>query len=152
MNWTDKGEFDLANAAVGAADPAARLADLDRWTANYPRTGFIDVRLNMYLFAYTQLNRARQAFDIAQKILQDHPNDFRALIATVTQAAAIKPSPTPTDLDAAEKAANLLLNNQDAVFADANKPAGMSDADWARAKDQTKPFVDQALIVIRGLR
>lgn len=151
-HWTDKAEFDIANAAATETDPATRLLYLNTWTRNYRYTEFIDERGDMALSTYQQLHEARLAFDGAQKILSNRPNNFRALTAMVSEVTAIRPAPTLTDLDKAEKAANYLLNSADTVFAAANKPWDMTDAEWARAKDQITPFVQQALTAIRGLR
>jgi hypothetical protein len=104
----------------------------------------------MYLSTYQQLNQARQAFDTAQIILQNHPNTLNALTATLSDVAPIRPS--SSDLDTAERAANYLLANIDAVFAESNWRSRTSDADLARAKDRAAQFVQQALQTIRGLR
>jgi len=129
-DWTNQAEFDLASAAAKESDPAARLADLDKWAAEFPVTQFFDGRLDMYLLTYQQLNEARQAFDLAQKILETRPTNFNALIQTLAEVRAIKPAPTPADLDAAERVANLLLSDPDAVSSTAaNKTAGKLSAE-----------------------
>jgi hypothetical protein len=150
LPWKDNMEYEEANAAVKETDPAKRLADLEKWKKDYPATdpAILIIRQDMFLVAYTQLMQARQAFDLAQDILKDRPNNFRALIATVSQVMAIKPAPTAMDMDIAEKVANRMLDNPDSVFAAANKPEDMSDADWASAKTATKPFAEQVLVEI----
>jgi hypothetical protein len=148
--WKDNAEYNLANSAARDTDPANKLADLDQWSTAFPLSDYLDERLDMYLFTYEQLNEARQAFDLAQEILQNHPNNYRALAATVSEVAAIRPS--SAELDAAERAANYLLANVETVFAESIRPSGMSAAEWARAKDVIAPFVQQALQTIRGLR
>ncbi len=45
-----------------------------------------------------------------------------------------------------------LIAKPDAVFAAANKPADMADAQWAQTKNQIQPFVNQVLIAIDRLR
>lgn len=148
--WKDNTEYNLANSAAKDTDPATKLADLDQWSAAFPQSDFSDDRLEMYFSTYQQLNQPRQAFDVAQMILQNHPNNYRALTATLSEVAAIRPS--SSDLDAAEKAANYLLANIDTVFAASNRPSAIPAADWARVKDAITPFVEQALQTIRGLR
>jgi hypothetical protein len=148
--WKDTAEYNLAVSAARDADPTTKLADLDQWSAAFPQSEFSDDRLEMYFSTYQQLNQPRQAFDVAQMILQNHPNNYRALTATVSAVAAILP--TSADLDTAESAATYLLANIDAVFEASNRPFGMSGAEWARAKDAIEPFVQQALQTIRGLR
>jgi tetratricopeptide (TPR) repeat protein len=146
-NWKDNAEYELAKAALDEKDPAKKLADLDKWKAGYPATEYIDDRQNMYLVTYQALKDARHAFDVALDILKAHPNDYQALIATITNVTQIKPAPTPSDLDVAEKNASLFLDNPDSV-----KPAEVSDADWAKNKAQVKPYAENVLIAIYGLR
>ena len=148
--WKNSAEYSLANSAASDTDPAAKLADLDKWTASYPSTDFNEQRLDLYLSAYQQLNQARQAFDIAQTILLNDPNNLNALTATLSEVAAIRP--TSADLDAAEKAANYLLTNIDTVFAASHRLSGASGEERARTRDAVEPFVQQALQTIRGLR
>jgi hypothetical protein len=149
-NWKDKAEFDLANAVATETDPAKKLVDLDKWAASYPASEFSDQRWDMYLGAYQQLNDARNAFDIAQRILQTRPNDLRALAAMVSQVAAIRPAPTPADVEAAEKAANLLINNPDTGSAAVNKTRNTPESQsaqtqWAQTRDQALRYATQVL-------
>ncbi len=146
-NWKDNAEYELAEAALKETDPAKKLADLDKWKAGYPSTEYIDNRQSMYLATYEALKDARHAFDEALEILKAHPNDYLALIATISQVTQIKPAPTPSDLDVADKNASLFLDNPDSV-----KPPATSDADWAKAKAQVKPYAENVLIAIYGLR
>lgn len=148
--WRDNTEYSLANSAARDTDPANKLADLDQWSAAFPQSDFLDERLDMYLSTYQQLNEARQAFDAAQTILQNRPNDLPALTATLSEVAAIRPS--SSDLDAAERAANYLLTNIDTVLAVSKRLSGASATELTRAKDAIAPFVQQALQTIRGLR
>lgn len=82
-SWRDNAEYEIANASAVETDPAKKLADLDQWTAGYPETEFIDDRQSMYLVAYQQVKRVREAFDKAQEILRIHPDDFQALGTTL---------------------------------------------------------------------
>lgn len=150
LAWKDNNEYVEADAAQKDGNAATRLQKLEKWKTDYPATdpAILNIRQDMFLVAYTQLMQARQAFDQAQAILKDRPNNFRALIATVSQVMAIKPAPTAADLDIADKVANRMIDSPDSVFAPANKPADMSDADWNAAKAQTKPFAEQVLIQI----
>jgi tetratricopeptide (TPR) repeat protein len=154
LNWKDNNEFVEADAANKETDAAKRLALLDKWKKDYPATdpAILIIRQDMFLFAYTQLTQARQAFDEAQEILKERPNLFPALIATVSQVMSIKPAPTAADMDTAEKVANRMLDNPDSVFADANKPANMTPAQWAQTRTETKPYAEKVLIAIYAAR
>jgi TonB family protein len=91
---------------------------------------------------HTQANYARLAFDTARGILQSRPYDFQALYTTISQVTEI--TPTPADLDAAQTAALRLIS--------AGKPLEMSDAEWAKTREQTSALVDKVLIAIDRLR
>jgi len=153
-SWADRAEYELANAAVMETDPATKLADLDKWTASYPVTEYIDERQSMYLGAYQQLNQARPAFAKAQEILRVQPDNLQALAITVSQVTLIKPAPTAADLDAGEKAANILLASQEGVFPPTRKPLELTDEQWMRTRSwsQIKPFAEQVLLAIYMLR
>jgi hypothetical protein len=146
--FKDNAEYQLADGASKEADPAKRLGLLQQWKEKYPTTEYADARQDMFLVAYQQSNQARQAFDQALDILKTRPNHFRALLATVQLVGAIKPAPTPADLDTAEKNANVFLDNPDKVFDPANKPGDMTDAQWAQAKTAIKPIAENVLINI----
>jgi TonB family protein len=135
-HWADQAEFDMASAAAKATGAATRLDYLDRWSVNYPVTDSLNARLEMYLGSYQQLNPANL--------------NSRALIATVLRVLSANPS--PANLDAAEKSANLLLNSPDTLFAAADKPSGITETQWAKAKAQTKPFAEQVLSAIDKIR
>jgi len=148
-NWKDNAEYMDAVAAQMEADPAKRLALLEKWKKDYPQTDpiLLNIRQDMFLVAYVQTKQPRQAFDQALDILKDRPKDFPSLYATVSMVTQIKPAPTNSDMDTAEKNANLFIDNPDSV-----KPATMTDAQWATTKSQTKPLAESVLIAIYELR
>ncbi|MBV9401894.1 MAG: hypothetical protein JO062_28225 [Bryobacterales bacterium] len=137
--WKDRAEFDLYDSAVKDQNPTSRLEKLDKWKQQYPSSDFAEGRKDMILTTYQQLNQQRQVIDTAQDILKDKPNNFHALSAILAAVQALKP-PAPADLDLAEKTATYLFNNIDAVYAPTNKPEGVKDDDWAKAKTQSKPY------------
>ncbi len=137
----------MASAADMEKDPAKKLTLLNQWKQAYPATDpkILDVRNDMFLGAYKALGQARQEFDMAQEVLKTRPNDLAALGDTVEAVMAIKPAPSPADLDAGEKAAMKLLDDP-AAFA--NKPATTSDADWAKTQAAVKGYAEQILVQI----
>ena len=137
--WKDRAEYDLYDTARNDANPTSRLATLEKWKQQYPSSDFADGRKDMILTTYQQLNQQRQVIEAAQDILKDKPNNFHAISAILGAVQALKP-PTPADLDLAEKTTNYLLDNLDQVYASANKPEGVKDEDWAKAKAQSKPY------------
>ena len=98
-------EFDLYTAARNEQDPAKKLAAIDEWKAKFPDTELSEDRNLFYLSAYLGLENG-----------------------------ALAPNATPTVSAAGEKAAHTVIENLDAIFAAAMKPATTKDADWATAQ------------------
>jgi TonB family protein len=141
-SWADNAEYKIADAAASDPEWPTKLADLDNWTANYPASENIDLRLGMYVSAFQQLNQT--ALGSA---------DLREILGEVSRAMVNKPSPSAaSDLDAGEKAANLLLSNPDKIFASANQNPGITETQWALVRAQTKVFAEQVLLALDGVR
>lgn len=149
--WKDRAEYDLFDAAQKDANATTRLATLEKWKAGYAQSDYANVRQDMYLITYQQLNQGRQAFDMSVEILKTRPNDVRALSAIVGYIYTFNP-PQPADLDTAEKAAQHLLTDADAVYAAANKPANLDDAAWAKAKADMAPYAQRTIGYIQVMR
>ena len=149
--WKDRAEYDLYESITKTQDPNQWLSVLDKWKAAYPQSDYADVRRQMYLATYRALNKPRQAFDAAQEVLKDHPNNLVGLSAMVGYVyplvpyqAALTPEMT-ADLDAAETAATQILNNLDTIYTKENRPPEMTDAQAAQAKPQLKAFAQKTL-------
>src|SRR5579862_2515640 len=119
--WKSQEEFDLANQANKAA-PADRVAILDKWKTGFAQSDYADVRDDLYLITYQQVNNPRKAFDQAVDILKTRPNNFLALSAIEGIAYQINPLP-PADTDTVEKTSKYMLDNLDTIFAAGNNPA-----------------------------
>ncbi|MBZ5602609.1 MAG: hypothetical protein LAO79_09915, partial [Acidobacteriia bacterium] len=131
----DQAEADLINGITKEPDGAKRLANLEKWSKDYPETAFSDERDEIYLATYQQLNKAREAFDKSQQILAKHPDNFMALSTTIAYVPFLNNgNPAPGDLDTAEKASNHVINDADSVFADKNKPANQTADQWGKMK------------------
>src|SRR5580692_5919340 len=81
-NWADNAEFKLANAAASDTNWPAKLADLDKWTANYPASEHINERLSMYLGAFQELNQTALG-----------SIDLREALAAISRAVVKQTSP-----------------------------------------------------------
>jgi hypothetical protein len=141
-------EFNEADAAQKENDPAKRLALLDTWKKDFPTTPIVDARHAMYLTTYFSLKMFRQAFDQAQEIIKDHPADAFAPTAyadALQSVMQIKPAPTKEDLDTGEKNALAVLDNA-AIFAAANKPAELPDAQWAQTKAAVQNYAEATIL------
>jgi hypothetical protein len=150
--WKDRAEYDLYEAAAKTSDPNVWLSTLDKWKAQYPQSDYADVRRQMYLTTYRQLNRPREAFNAALEVLMDNPNQLAALSAIVGYIYPLVPPNqqqlTPqmsADLDATEKAATRILNNLDTVYSKDNRPPDMTDDAANKAKPELKVFAQKTL-------
>jgi hypothetical protein len=103
----DQGEYDIAQAAGKETDPQKKLDLLRQWEQKYPDSDFKGTR---------SVQIAQAESQIAGKAQQ--------------------PGATPADLDAAQKAAQDLVDNLDKYLSPENKPAGATDAQWSQAKQQ----------------
>ncbi len=150
--WKERAEYDLYEAITKTTDPNAWLSTLDKWRAQYPQSDYADVRRQMYLATYRQLNRPREAFDSSLEVLKDNPNSLVAVSAIVGYVYQLVP-PNQTqltpqmsaDLEAAEKAATHILNNLDAIYSKDNRPPDMTDDAASKAKPDLKVFAQKTV-------
>jgi hypothetical protein len=101
----DQGEFDIANAADKEKDPAKKLDLLHQWEQKYPDSDFKGMR----------------AVNIAQAESQ-------------IAAKALTAGTSAGDMDAAQKAAQDLIDNLGKYLAPENKPAAVTAAQWTQAQ------------------
>jgi tetratricopeptide (TPR) repeat protein len=157
--WKDRAEYDLFESITKTQDPNQALANLDKWKQQYPQTDFADYRRLLYLGAYRQLNKPREAFDAAQEVLKDNPMNLVGLSAILQFIYPLVPPNTQqltasqtADLDVAEKAANTVLNNLDTVYSKDNRPPEMTDDQAAKAKPELKTFAQKTVGYIAMVR
>ncbi len=129
--WKDRAEYDLVQKIGQTQDGAAKLALLDEWTKKYPNTDFSVARMVQYLEAYRLLNQRDKMLETAKKIIAEDPKNLTAIYWT----AIIVPAGNlaPADAEFATRVARMLAYELDSL-----KPAGVSDADWQKTKDQMK--------------
>jgi hypothetical protein len=157
--WKDRAEYDLFESINKTQDPNQWLTILDKWKQAYPQSDYADIRKQLYLAAYAKLNKPQQAFDAAQEVLKDNPNNLVALSAILQYIYQLVPPNTQqlsaqqnTDLDVAEKAASTVLNNTDTIYAKDNRPPEMTDEQVAKAKPEMKAFAQKTLGYIAMIR
>jgi tetratricopeptide (TPR) repeat protein len=142
--YKDRGEYDLYDAITKDTNPTTRLQKLDEWKSKYPNTDFIEERRQLYLTTYVAANKPQDAINTANEILKNNPNDFTALYYVTLLTPSLNKNDADT-LSSAEKAANGLLANLDTQFADAKKPASVSEADWKKTRTQTEAIAHKTL-------
>src|SRR5579884_819980 len=55
-NWKDRAEYDLYDAISKDTNPQSRLEKLKQWQEKYPTSDFADLRQEVMLKTYAQLN------------------------------------------------------------------------------------------------
>ena len=157
--WKDRAEYDLYQSITKTQDPNQWLATLDKWKQQYPNSDFADVRRIMYLGTYRQLKRPGEAFDAAQQVLKDNPNNLVALSAIVGFIYQVVPLNGPplsseqnADLDVAQKAATEILGNLDTIYSKENRPPEMTEDQAGKAKPELRTFAQKTLGYIAIVR
>lgn len=103
----DQGEYDLIQGVQKEKDPTKQLELLKQWDQKYPDSDFKGMR---------SIQTAQTEAQIAAKGLQ--------------------PGATAADTDAAQKAAQDLVDNLDKYLSPENKPANATDDQWKQAHQQ----------------
>ena len=119
-------------AAFNTADPTAKAAAMEAFIKQYPNSIMKSDALNIALDSYEKANNPAKAMDVASRMLQDNPNDITALFALTyyKRAQATTPAAFAEVLKYGQAGANALPAWQ--------KPAGESDADYAKQVNQMK--------------
>jgi hypothetical protein len=150
----DTNEYDIYNDVIkdsvaNPPNPKKFLTDLDNWNQKYPGSDFKDNRTFYYVQAYRANNEPAKALDYAKPLLDrgvdglkealDNPGTvLQMLFLTSALASAVSASgtATPDELATGAKAAQMLTDFGKSYFVKENKPATMSDADWAAGLKQ----------------
>jgi hypothetical protein len=141
-DWKDPAEYDLYKPITQTQDPHIWLDSLDRWSRQYPQSELGEIRRQLYLETYRQLNRPREAFNAAVDVLRDNPYNLFAL-STIVGGIYQLVSPAAADLDIAERATTTILANLDGIYAKENRPNEMTDAEAAKAKPDMRVFAQK---------
>ena len=136
----DQGEYDLYNSILQSQnDPNKQLQLLNTWKEKYPDSEFKLVRAGLFARDYLALNQPAQAVKASQEALAINPKDVTALVNILRAAPYVQP--TSAELQkAAASAGSTVIDQWDAL-----KPAGVSDADWAKAKGELEPLAQYTL-------
>jgi hypothetical protein len=150
-NYKDRAEYDLYSKITQTQDPKARLELLNTWQDKYPQSDFAPDRLLYFVATLAQLApsdpTARQKLlDKCAELLKSDPKNFRAMYLTSVWGQAVGgTSPSPDLLSQVDSAAHGTLDNIDAAFDPSKKPANVSDADFAKLKNQASAIAHNAL-------
>lgn len=150
-NYKDRGEYDLYSKITQTQDPKARLQLLNTWQDKYPQSDFAQDRLQYFVATLGQLAPSdqsvrQQLLDKCNQLLKMDPKNFTAnYFISLWGPAVGGTNPPPDLLSSTEAAAHAAIDNADAAFPPNKKPANMSEADWAKAKNQVLAIAHNAL-------
>lgn len=150
-NWKDRGEYDLYIKITQTTDAKARLQLLNTWQDKYPQTDFQAERTQAYIATLAQIAQSdptqRQALiNKCEEVLKADPKNFTAAYYVTLMGPQLGGNNPPPDLvSQVQSAAHDLLDGIDTAFSPDKKKAGMSDADWAKAKNQIVALAHVAL-------
>ena len=136
----DPAEFNAYQMATTQSDPKAKAAALEDFSTKYPNSVAKKAVLDMMLDAYQQTGDQQKTLDTAKKVLQNDPNNLKALYisAFIEKGQCAKTSDQATCDDAGALAQKALTTP---------KPAGVSDEDWKKQTDATYPFFHSVVAV-----
>ena len=150
-NWKDRGEYDLYVKITQTQDPKQRLELLNTWKDKYPTTDFQAERNQAYIGTLGQIAQSdpsqRQALiDKCEEVLKTDPKNFTAAYYVTLMGPQVGGnSPQPDLVTQVQGAAHVVLDQADTMFSPDKKKAGVSDADWAKAKNQIVALAHNAL-------
>ena len=154
----DQGEYDIFNQTLkDAANPAQQIKDLDTWTQKYPDSDYKDDRLYYYIGAYAGAQQPAKVIDLGSQLMArdlksvfKDPKQGPQQVLTVLYQMSVNVMKLPTasaeQLASGEKAARALGEYANEYFTAANKPAGTSDADWSKTKNDVTNLSKVVLI------
>lgn len=155
----DQGEYDLFNQTLkDASNPQQQIKDLDTWTQKYPESDYKDDRLLYYLQAYNGANQPAKVLEVGNGLMQRDlksvfgkdpkagPQQVLQVLYLMTANFAKLPNPSADQIGIGTKAAQALKDYVNEYFTAANKPAGTSDADWTKTKDQVASLSNAVLM------
>jgi tetratricopeptide (TPR) repeat protein len=138
-NWKDRQEYDLFLKMFQTSDPKARLELLNSWQDKYPKSDAVALRLKYYvatlaILAPTTPGERQLLLDKCRELLKLDAKDINALYqASLWGPIVGGASPSSDLLSETDAAARGFISGAEAAFTPANKPAGISDADFAKA-------------------
>ena len=132
-NWKDRAEYDLFDAITKDSNPKTRLEKLLQWEKQYPQTDYIKERQQLLLTTYAGLVQAKEAIEVAKKILADDPKNFSAIYYTMFFTRALYGATQQKDaLEQGERAARAILMTID------TPPENVTAEQWKNLRPQVE--------------
>src|SRR5581483_5710104 len=131
----DPAEYNAYVGAVQQQDPNAKISGLEAFLQTYPNSVMKEDALELLMATYEQTGNGAKMAEAANRVLQANPNNLRALALlsfNARRAAEAGQNPQQNLAQGAQYAEKGLQALQSA-----QKPEGMSDADFQKLKTQT---------------
>jgi tetratricopeptide (TPR) repeat protein len=137
-------EYNAYTAAQSTKDPAQQIKQLDDFVSKYPNSALLIYVYPLYYNAYSQQRNFPKVMEYADKALAlgdklDAPARYSAYYARAFAYSNL--TPPPTDPAMATKACDAAKGGLK-TLGDLKAPAGMSDADFGKQKQQPTVLFD----------
>lgn len=137
-NWKDRDEYDLyVKISQSQNDPKQMVTLLQQWQDKYPQSDYSQERGQFWLIALSKLagqgdqQASQQLIQKAEDILKQDPKNFRAAYFVALYGPKVGgTNPSPDLQSQVQDAGKVMLDNMP------QKPANISDQQWATAKQQ----------------
>jgi hypothetical protein len=139
----DPAEYNAYIGAIQQKDPALQISAFENFLAQYPSTVMRATTLQVLMGDYQQTNNMSKTVDTAIQLLAVDPDNIRALVmlAYIDRAKAQNDPNARQELAEAKKYGQMGLE----ALPKFNKPAGTSDADFQRTRDQMAGIFNAAV-------
>lgn len=131
----DPAEYNAYVAAVQAQDPNQKIASIEAFLQTYPNSIMKEDAAELLMKTYQQTGNAQKTIEAGQRLLQINPNNLTALALLAFNARTQAQQGGPDAAQALEQAGQYAQRGEQAMQT-APKPEGISDADWAKFKEQ----------------
>jgi tetratricopeptide (TPR) repeat protein len=140
----DRKEYDLILTVRAEAVPQQRIAYLDQWAKQYPKSELGQVRRELYLRAYQELGDNAKMLLTAEDMVREQPDSFVGVYWSSLLLPASKVFSTDR-LKTGDASARQLLSGLDTYFAPEKKPASTTEEDWQKEKAEVERLAHRAL-------
>ena len=131
----DPAEYNAYVAAVQAQDPQQKIAGIEAFLQTYPNSVMKEDATELLMKTYQQTGNMQKTIDTGQKLLQISPNNLTALALLTFNSRQQAQAGGANAAQALEQAGQFGQRGEQAMQT-APKPEGISDADWAKFKQQ----------------
>jgi hypothetical protein len=141
--------------------PVKALQDLDTWSRRFPNSDLWNDRLYLYMQSYSRLKPPLPAKVVEYgaelmsgdlKTTLSDPESILVVLYLMTVNIGNIPNASKDLLVLGNRAARELLAYVPEFFTPARKPAGTSDADWAKTRTDMEAVARQALATMATRR